>query len=190
MDGMPRDIFLISRMLYRCIDSHEEDRGPEYNYRRIVAVYFIVYLIIIAFFMVNIFVGFVIITFQSEGEREFEDCELDKNQRNCVAFAMAAKPIQSYIPQTSWQYKLWNVITSQPFEYSIFALISLNTVTMAMGFHEQPEAYTQFLTQINIIFSVLFAIECFLKLAAMGPKVSIHMNQHVYPQQPLLNLTN
>ena len=67
-------------MLYRCIDSHEEDRGPEYNYRRIVAVYFIVYLIIIAFFMVNIFVGFVIITFQSEGEREYEDCELDKNQ--------------------------------------------------------------------------------------------------------------
>lgn len=30
--------------------------------------------------MVNIFVGFVIVTFQSEGEEEFKDCELDKNQ--------------------------------------------------------------------------------------------------------------
>lgn len=30
--------------------------------------------------MVNIFVGFVIVTFQQEGEEEFRGCELDKNQ--------------------------------------------------------------------------------------------------------------
>lgn len=30
--------------------------------------------------MMNIFVGFVIVTFQNEGEREYENCELDKNQ--------------------------------------------------------------------------------------------------------------
>ena len=30
--------------------------------------------------MINIFVGFVIVTFQNEGEEEFADCELDKNQ--------------------------------------------------------------------------------------------------------------
>lgn len=34
--------------------------------------------------MMNIFVGFVIVTFQNEGEREYENCELDKNQvSNC-----------------------------------------------------------------------------------------------------------
>ena len=38
--------------------------------------------------MVNIFVGFVIVTFQSEGEEEFKGCELDKNQvsENAVLF--------------------------------------------------------------------------------------------------------
>ena len=30
--------------------------------------------------MINIFVGFVIVTFQSEGESSFQDCALDKNQ--------------------------------------------------------------------------------------------------------------
>ena len=30
--------------------------------------------------MVNIFVGFVIVTFQNEGEQEYRNCELDKNQ--------------------------------------------------------------------------------------------------------------
>jgi len=30
--------------------------------------------------MVNIFVGFVIVTFQNEGESAYKNCELDKNQ--------------------------------------------------------------------------------------------------------------
>lgn len=68
------------RLLYVSIDSNEEDVGPIHNYRPIVAAYYIIYIIIIAFFMVNIFVGFVIVTFQNEGEQEYKNCELDKNQ--------------------------------------------------------------------------------------------------------------
>ena len=55
-------------------------KGPEFNYRVSVAAFYIIYLIIIAFFMVNIFVGFVIVTFQDEGEKDYEHCDLDKNQ--------------------------------------------------------------------------------------------------------------
>ena len=62
------------------IDSNEEDHGPLYNYRPIVAIFYFIYIIIIAFFMVNIFVGFVIVTFQNEGESAYKNCELDKNQ--------------------------------------------------------------------------------------------------------------
>ncbi len=36
--------------------------------------------------MMNIFVGFIIITFQKEGEQEFKNCELDKNQVTSVIF--------------------------------------------------------------------------------------------------------
>lgn len=67
-------------LLYVAINSNEEDRGPVYNARQYVAVFFICFIIVIAFFMMNIFVGFVIVTFQNEGEREYENCELDKNQ--------------------------------------------------------------------------------------------------------------
>lgn len=45
-----------------------------------ISIFFIIYLILIAFFMMNIFVGFVIITFQEQGEQEYKNCELDKNQ--------------------------------------------------------------------------------------------------------------
>ena len=66
--------------MYTSTDSHEENIGPVHNARPLVAVFYFIYIIIIAFFMVNIFVGFVIVTFQSEGEQEYKNCELDKNQ--------------------------------------------------------------------------------------------------------------
>lgn len=82
--------------------------------------------------MVNIFVGFVIVTFQNEGEQEYKNCELDKNQRNCIEFALKARPIRRYIPKAKFQYKVWWFVTSQYFEYLIFVLIMLNTITLAM----------------------------------------------------------
>lgn len=45
-----------------------------------IACFYFIFIIVIAFFMVNIFVGFVIVTFQNEGEQEYRNCELDKNQ--------------------------------------------------------------------------------------------------------------
>jgi len=66
--------------MYTSIDSNGEGLGPVHNYRLEVAVFYFVYIIIIAFFMVNIFVGFVIVTFQKEGEQEYKNCELNKNQ--------------------------------------------------------------------------------------------------------------
>lgn len=51
-------------LLYVAINSNEEDKGPIYNARQGVAIFFIAFIIVIAFFMMNIFVGFVIVTFQ------------------------------------------------------------------------------------------------------------------------------
>ncbi|XP_076641129.1 ca[2+]-channel protein alpha[[1]] subunit D isoform X4 [Halictus rubicundus] len=148
------------------IDSNKEDHGPIHNFRPIVAAYYIIYIIIIAFFMVNIFVGFVIVTFQNEGEQEYKNCELDKNQRNCIEFALKAKPVRRYIPKHRIQYKVWWFVTSQPFEYTIFTLIMINTVTLAMKFYRQPEIYTDALDVLNMIFTAVFALEFVFKLAA------------------------
>ncbi|XP_047540541.1 muscle calcium channel subunit alpha-1 isoform X3 [Vanessa atalanta] len=153
-------------LLYVSIDSNAEDRGPITNFRPIVAAYYIIYIIIIAFFMVNIFVGFVIVTFQNEGEQEYKNCELDKNQRNCIEFALKAKPIRRYIPKHRIQYKVWWFVTSQPFEYAIFVLIMINTITLAMKYHNQPHEYSKALDLLNMIFTAVFALEFIFKLAA------------------------
>lgn len=145
--------YFICRLLHKSINSHAENEGPIYNYRPFVAVFYIIYIIVIAFFMVNIFVGFVIVTFQNEGEQEYKNCELDKNQRNCIEFALKARPSKRYflliffplkilskfififcryIPKSRLQYKIWWLVTSQYFEFVIFGLILINTITLAM----------------------------------------------------------
>ncbi|XP_026685389.1 voltage-dependent calcium channel type D subunit alpha-1 [Diaphorina citri] len=153
-------------LLYNSIDSNLENHGPIHNYRPIVATYYIIYIIIIAFFMVNIFVGFVIVTFQNEGEQEYKNCELDKNQRNCIEFALKAKPVRRYIPKQRLQYKIWWFVTSQYFEYTIFCLIMINTLTLAMKFYRQPLFYADILDKMNMFFTTVFALEFVFKLAA------------------------
>ncbi|KAL3270430.1 hypothetical protein HHI36_020985 [Cryptolaemus montrouzieri] len=157
-------------LLHVSIDSHEENKGPIQNYRPVVAVYYITYIIIIAFFMVNIFVGFVIVTFQNEGEQEYKNCDLDKNQRNCIEFALKATPVRRYIPKERIQYKVWWFVTSKPFEYAIFVLILINTITLAMKIPKAPTWYTQILDESNMAFTAIFAMEFIFKLAAFRVK--------------------
>ncbi|XP_066499843.1 calcium channel, voltage-dependent, L type, alpha 1S subunit, b [Hoplias malabaricus] len=153
-------------LLYKAIDSDAEDRGPVYNNRVDTSLFFIIYIIIIAFFMMNIFVGFVIVTFREQGEQEYKDCELDKNQRQCVQYALKARPLRCYIPKNPYQYRVWYLVTSCYFEYLMFFLIILNTLCLGMQHCNQSDYITQLSDTLNVIFTVLFTIEMIVKLIA------------------------
>ncbi|XP_034056719.1 voltage-dependent L-type calcium channel subunit alpha-1C isoform X7 [Gymnodraco acuticeps] len=157
-------------LLYRAIDSHTEDVGPIYNYRVVISIFFIIYIIIIAFFMMNIFVGFVIVTFQEQGEQEYKNCELDKNQRQCVEYALKARPLRRYIPKNPYQYKVWYVVNSTYFEYLMFTLILLNTICLAMQHHGQTKGFNDAMNILNMLFTGLFTVEMILKLIAFKPR--------------------
>ncbi|XP_072853564.2 voltage-dependent L-type calcium channel subunit alpha-1S isoform X1 [Pogona vitticeps] len=158
------------KLLYRAIDTHTENMGPIYNYRMGIAIFFIIYLILIAFFMMNIFVGFVIVTFQEQGETEYKDCELDKNQRQCVQYALKARPLRCYIPKNPYQYQIWYLVTSSYFEYLMFFLIMLNTVCLGMQHYNQSETMNQVSDVLNVVFTILFTVEMIVKLIAFKAK--------------------
>uniref|UniRef100_A0A452S9W5 Voltage-dependent L-type calcium channel subunit alpha n=1 Tax=Ursus americanus TaxID=9643 RepID=A0A452S9W5_URSAM len=157
-------------LLYKAIDANAEDKGPIYNYHVEISVFFIVYIIIIAFFMMNIFVGFVIITFRAQGEQEYQNCELDKNQRQCVEYALKAQPLRRYIPKNPHQYRVWATVNSAAFEYLMFLLILLNTVALAMQHYEQTAPFNYAMDILNMVFTGLFTVEMVLKIIAFKPK--------------------
>ena len=55
-------------------------------------------------------------------------------QRACIDFAINAKPLTRHMPHNkqSFQYRMWQFVVSPPFEYSIMALIALNTIVLMM----------------------------------------------------------
>ncbi|GFO19987.1 voltage-dependent calcium channel type a subunit alpha-1 [Plakobranchus ocellatus] len=115
------------------MDSTYEDQGPKPVYRMEMSLFYVVFFIVFPFFFVNIFVALIIITFQEQGENELMDQEMDKNQKQCIDFAINAKPLCRFMPaKNTFKYKIWKLVQSQKFEYFIMVLIALNTVVLMM----------------------------------------------------------
>nr|CAH8829567.1 unnamed protein product [Trichobilharzia regenti] len=155
-------------LLYRSIDSNAEDQGPITNYRPVVAFFYITFIILIPFFMINIFVGFVIVTFQKEGEAEYKNCELNKNQRKCIEYALKARPRRRYIPKGHLQFKIWSVVVSKKFEILIFIFIFINTVALMLKYDKQGKYEAKILDSFNYFFTAVFTVEFVLRLSAFS----------------------
>ena len=59
-------------------------------------------------------------------------CSCVSAQRQCVEYALKARPLRRYIPKNPYQYKFWYVVNSTGFEYIMFVLIMLNTLCLAV----------------------------------------------------------
>ncbi|KAM6948713.1 voltage-dependent R-type calcium channel subunit alpha-1E [Aplochiton taeniatus] len=158
------------QVLQHSVDVTEEDMGPSRGNRMEMSVFYVVYFVVFPFFFVNIFVALIIITFQEQGDKMIQECSLEKNERACIDFTISAKPLTRYMPQNrqTIQYRLWHFVVSPSFEYTVLVMIALNTVVLMMKYHSAPAAYDTVLKHLNTAFTVLFSMECVLKIMAFG----------------------
>ncbi|XP_038268725.2 voltage-dependent R-type calcium channel subunit alpha-1E isoform X1 [Dermochelys coriacea] len=158
------------QVLQHSVDVTEEDRGPSRSNRMEMSIFYVVYFVVFPFFFVNIFVALIIITFQEQGDKMMEECSLEKNERACIDFAISAKPLTRYMPQNrhTFQYRVWHFVVSPSFEYTIMAMIALNTVVLMMKYYSAPYTYELALKYLNIAFTMVFSLECILKIIAFG----------------------
>lgn len=116
--------------MWAAIETTEKDKGPIAGNRFDFAIYFLVFIIVFPFFFVNVFIAFVILTFQGEGDAQIElECALPKNDQVCLDFAINSKPINKYMPKNknSFQFKVWKLCTNPYFDNFVLGLICLNT---------------------------------------------------------------
>ncbi|KAL3075199.1 hypothetical protein niasHS_013422 [Heterodera schachtii] len=152
------------------MDTTYEDQGPSPYYRVEVALFYVMFFIVFPFFFVNIFVALIIITFQEQGEAELSEGDLDKNQKQCIDFALNARPRSLFMPEdkNSMKYRIWRLVTSTPFEYFIMAMIVLNTIILMMKFHGNSPEYEKVLRIFNTALTAVFTVESILKILAFG----------------------
>uniref|UniRef100_A0A8C3NJS5 Voltage-dependent P/Q-type calcium channel subunit alpha-1A n=1 Tax=Geospiza parvula TaxID=87175 RepID=A0A8C3NJS5_GEOPR len=158
------------QVLKHSVDATYENQGPSPGYRMEMSIFYVVYFVVFPFFFVNIFVALIIITFQEQGDKMMEEYSLEKNERACIDFAISAKPLTRHMPQNrqSFQYRMWQFVVSPPFEYTIMAMIALNTIVLMMKFYDASDTYENVLKMFNNVFTSLFSLECLLKIMAFG----------------------
>ncbi|TTS65542.1 Voltage-dependent P/Q-type calcium channel subunit alpha-1A [Bagarius yarrelli] len=158
------------QVLKHSVDATYENQGPSPGYRMEMSIFYVVYFVVFPFFFVNIFVALIIITFQEQGDKMMEDYSLEKNERACIDFAINARPLTRHMPQNkqTFQYRMWEFVVSPPFEYTIMAMIALNTIVLMMKYDGASDVYEKMLANLNIVFTSLFSLECVLKIIAFG----------------------
>ncbi|CAB3400469.1 unnamed protein product [Caenorhabditis bovis] len=152
------------------MDTTFEDQGPSPFFRVEVALFYVMFFIVFPFFFVNIFVALIIITFQEQGEAELSEGDLDKNQKQCIDFALNARPRSLFMPEdkNSIKYRIWRLVTSAPFEYFIMTMICCNTIILMMKFYKNPQFYEEILRLFNTALTAVFTVESILKILAFG----------------------
>ncbi|XP_040353102.1 voltage-dependent T-type calcium channel subunit alpha-1G isoform X22 [Herpailurus yagouaroundi] len=176
-------------IMYDGLDAVGVDQQPIMNHNPWMLLYFISFLLIVAFFVLNMFVGVVVENFhkcrQHQEEEEARRREekrlrrLEKKRRNLMlddvnasgSSSSAAPEAQCkpyYSDYSRFRLLVHHLCTSHYLDLFITGVIGLNVVTMAMEHYQQPQILDEALKICNYIFTIIFVLESVFKLVAFG----------------------
>ncbi|XP_006832503.1 PREDICTED: voltage-dependent T-type calcium channel subunit alpha-1G isoform X9 [Chrysochloris asiatica] len=183
-------------IMYDGLDAVGVDQQPIMNHNPWMLLYFISFLLIVAFFVLNMFVGVVVENFhkcrQHQEEEEARRREekrlrrLEKKRRSkekqmadlmlddvIASGSSASAPPEAqckpyYSDYSRFRLLVHHLCTSHYLDLFITGVIGLNVVTMAMEHYQQPQILDEALKICNYIFTVIFVLESVFKLVAFG----------------------
>uniref|UniRef100_H2ZHJ4 Sodium channel protein n=1 Tax=Ciona savignyi TaxID=51511 RepID=H2ZHJ4_CIOSA len=165
--------------------------GPEIQPRREASkyylIYFVVFVLVGSFFILNLIVGVIIESFQNlrkqvgslcfQGQRYFTDTssavealltDTQKNFYKTMRTMLNRKPKKTISPPSNrWQLKIFNLVTHSKFELAVFLLILMNMITLMMEHYKMSTEWASALRGVDITFTALFSLEAGLKLIGM-----------------------
>ncbi|KFD65588.1 hypothetical protein M514_09876 [Trichuris suis] len=166
-------------IMYQGIDAVAVDMQPVVNYFEWRMLYFISFLLLVGFFVLNMFVGVVVENFhrcKEALEKEMKEKEREKKMRKRLQKQMSR---QQLLMKKAHKLPYWyhygptrlyihSIVTSKYFDLAISAVIGVNVITMAMEFHMMPAELSYTLKVFNYFFTVIFTLEAMVKIYALG----------------------
>ncbi|XP_076326543.1 voltage-dependent T-type calcium channel subunit alpha-1G-like isoform X2 [Tachypleus tridentatus] len=160
-------------IMYTGLDAVDVDQQPVQNYSEWRLLYFISFLLLVAFFVLNMFVGVVVENFhrcREEQEKEEKARRIAKRAHKLEKKRKKMREPPYYINYSKPRLFNHNIVTSKYFDLAIAAVIGLNVVTMAMEFYMMPLELVYALKIFNYFFTAVFIVEAFMKILAVGGK--------------------
>lgn len=149
--------------------------GPIDMYNPLAAYYFILYVIVGQFFLVNLFTAVVYNKFNQAKKKENSMASylLTKDQLNWIdlqGLIVKSQPRFFFTKRNSGclPKKLTKIIASNYFDIFMIVIILLNTVSMAIVYQDAPATYLANLNTINDICTYFFIAEAVVKILGFG----------------------
>uniref|UniRef100_A0A8C8HTI6 Voltage-dependent T-type calcium channel subunit alpha n=1 Tax=Oncorhynchus tshawytscha TaxID=74940 RepID=A0A8C8HTI6_ONCTS len=165
-------------IMYDGLDAVGVNQQPQLNYNPWMLLYFISFLLIVSFFVLNMFVGVVVENFhkcrrsqEAEEAKRREEKRLkrmEKKRRSKEKELAEAQSKPYYSDYSPTRLLIHKMCTSQYLDLFITIVIALNVITMAMEHYQQPKELDEALKICNYIFTIVFVLESVFKLVAFG----------------------
>ncbi|XP_039643852.1 voltage-dependent T-type calcium channel subunit alpha-1G isoform X9 [Perca fluviatilis] len=165
-------------IMYDGLDAVGVDQQPIMNYNPWMLLYFISFLLIVAFFVLNMFVGVVVENFHKcRRHQEAEEAKIreekrlkrmEKKRRSKEKELAEAQSKPYYSDYSPTRLLIHKMCTSRYLDLCITIIIGLNVITMSMEHYQQPQELDKALTICNYIFTLIFVLESVFKLVALG----------------------
>jgi hypothetical protein len=143
-------------------------------FNQFYGIFFIVYLLVVSYFFLNLFTGIMFKYFNDAWTREQKVADGDKKAAKYYDFLTQIEDAQpDYItyskpPEGTFRFALRNFVDSTSFDNFIMAIIFLNMISMALNYDDCDSGYEYGLKVANWIFTGIFVLECLLKITAYG----------------------
>ncbi|KAL6065679.1 hypothetical protein STEG23_028040 [Scotinomys teguina] len=158
-------------IMYDGLDAVGIDQQPVQNHNPWMLLYFISFLLIVSFFVLNMFVGVVVENFhkcrqhqEAEEARRREEKRLRRLERR----RRKAQRRPYYADYSHTRRSIHSLCTSHYLDLFITFIICLNVITMSMEHYNQPKSLDEALKYCNYVFTIVFVFEAALKLVAFG----------------------
>ncbi|XP_051249597.1 LOW QUALITY PROTEIN: sodium channel protein type 4 subunit alpha B [Dicentrarchus labrax] len=159
-------------IMYAAVDSRDVESQPIYEANLYMYIYFVCFIIFGSFFTLNLFIGVIIDNFNQQkakmGGTDIFMTEEQKKYYNAMKKLGSKKPQKPVPrPENKFQGLVFDLVTQQFFDIFIMVLICLNMVTMMVETDEQSAEKEMILYWVNLVFIIIFTMECSLKVIAL-----------------------
>lgn len=156
-------------IVWNGVDASGYDTGPIRDYNPLVMIYFISFLIVGGFFVVNLFVGVIVDSFnQLRNEGMLTLTESQKKWIDTQSVLMQNAPRKVPKRPNSWRKYVYDVVITKQFESSVMIVILLNFLAMTLEHYDQNEQFSSILRIVNIAFVAIFTLEAAFKMTGVG----------------------
>ena len=159
-------------IMYSGVDAVDVDKQPQRDYSKWNVLYFVAFLLLAGFVVLNMLVGIVVENFHKCRNKLLEEHNAQKTKSNEAESQSRRNSISGidYEEFPPWRRNMFLLVTHDYFDLGIAVVIGINVLCMAMEHYNQPENLTLFLKYANYLFTILFIFEAILKILALGLK--------------------